>query len=137
MKPGPPRKPTSLKVVAGTFRKDRAARNEARPEPILPEPLPWMQPLAQEEFRRLAPQLFKNGLLTPLDVPALSAFCEAYADFITASQHCTATSDGKNKMILVSKDGQFYENPFFSVKKRAMEIMRAYANEFGLTPASR
>lgn len=75
---GNPRKPTSLKVVAGTDRPDRAA-----PESIdlplvdaVPSPPDWLPNAhARKEWERIAPILHANKLLTEAGVTTLGHLC--------------------------------------------------------------
>jgi len=62
-----PRKPKQLKIVQGTYRKDRANPHEPKPQPRIPS-CPWeLCDTAKKEWRRLAPELHQLGLLTALD----------------------------------------------------------------------
>lgn len=156
MKPGPPRKPTKLKLVAGTNRKDRAVEHEAEPEPAIP-PIPGhLSEEAQAEWARVSQELYELGLLSRIDRAALAAYCECWSDWVDASRKCVGP-DGKdlkviktgeklkygppdvhgNQPILERSGGNFIENPFFTIKKRSAELLHKFLVEFGMTPASR
>lgn len=66
-----PRKPTNLKILEGTFRKDRAA-NEPKPVPIAPPKPAWLKCAAGEIWKQLAPDLDAVGCLTRVDGPAFA-----------------------------------------------------------------
>jgi P27 family predicted phage terminase small subunit len=74
------RKPTSLKIIEGTYRPDRSSPNE----PELPvERLSAPDHLTAEATKywpRLVDQLFNMNVLTSADAEALSSLCEALAD---------------------------------------------------------
>jgi phage terminase small subunit len=48
-----------------------------------------------------------------------------------------ATKDGKDQKVIVTTALNLVENPYFSIKKRSMELMHKFLTEFGMTPASR
>ena len=86
--PGPPKKPTQLKILQGTFRKDREPENEPEPEKIEeeinpPSHLSWM---AKKKWKELVPELIELGLLTNIDLGALEICREAYAMAIEAKK---------------------------------------------------
>jgi phage terminase small subunit len=74
------RTPTHLQVLRGNPSK-RPIRPELEPlqtaEP--PKPPRYLTRLAAAEWRRLAPELHRLGLLTVVDVAPLAAYCQAYA----------------------------------------------------------
>jgi phage terminase small subunit len=88
VKTGRPRTPTNLKLIKGSYRKDRALKGEPKPAPALPEPPEFLSPGAKQEWNRVAPELHKLGLLSQIDVAALSCYCEAWSDFVDASKRC-------------------------------------------------
>lgn len=83
--PGPGKKPTSLKVVAGTDRKDRApeARLELPTLDAVPEPPDWLpNSHAVKEWQRLAPILVANKLLTEGGLSALGQLCALHGKVV-------------------------------------------------------
>lgn len=76
-----PRKPTSLKVVAGTDRPDRQAPAAAELPIVdaLPEPPLWMSNShAQLEYQRLGPILIANGLLSEAGLMTFVHYCNLH-----------------------------------------------------------
>jgi P27 family predicted phage terminase small subunit len=136
-----PKKPTNLKLLQGTYRGDRAALNEARPVIEIPDIPPHLCDEAKAEWARLAPELMRLGLLSRIDRGALAAYCEHYADWVEATRLCATgiNPDGSkmDRKVIKTKDGNFIENPYFSIKKRSAELMYRFLIEFGMTPASR
>jgi P27 family predicted phage terminase small subunit len=129
---GPPRKPTILKRNEGTYRKDLALPNECKPEPAMPAVPSGLSRRANAEWRRVSKELFKLGLLSRIDRAALAAYCESWADWLDATEKVNEL--GK---VIKTQNGNVIENPYYSIKKRASEIMHRYLTEFGMTPASR
>ena len=133
---GPPKKPTILKIVQGTFRNDRAVPNEPQPELGVPTVPAHLSEEAKAEYARVSLELYALGLLTRIDRAALAAYCECWSDWVSASGLC-ASKDGQDRKVIKTAAGNFIENPYFSIKKRAAELMHKFLTEFGMTPASR
>jgi P27 family predicted phage terminase small subunit len=146
-----PKKPTNLKVLQGTFRKDRAPKNEPMPEVEIPAVPAHLSDEAKVEWGRVSEELCTLGLLSRIDRAALAAYCECWADWVDASKMC-ASRDGQDRKVIKTgeklkhdKDGNvtertggnFIENPYYSIKKRSAELMHKFLVEFGMTPASR
>jgi phage terminase small subunit len=73
-------KPRNLKIVQGTFRRDRA-KNEPQPVSIAPSCPRWLPAAAKSEWRRLKPELEELGLLTELDRAGFAGYCASVARF--------------------------------------------------------
>lgn len=109
------RKPTTLKVVAGTDRPDRALAEVAELPlvsgvPSAPDWLPNAH--ANKEWDRLAPILHANKLLTEAGLSALGQLCALH---------------GKTVQLYAAG-----EAPVASMVAQ----LRALMNDFGLTPAA-
>ena len=111
-----PRKPTSLKVVAGTDRPCR--RPESAPVEIpaldhIPDPPDWLPNAhAVKEWHRLAPILTANKLLTEAGLSALGQLCALHG-----------------KVVQLYAAG---EAPVASMVAQ----LRGLMNDFGLTPVA-
>ena len=111
-----PRKPTSLKVVAGTDRPCR--RPESAPVEIpaldhIPDPPDWLPNAhAVKEWQRLAPILCANKLLTEAGLSALGQLCALHG-----------------KVVQLYAAG---EAPVASMVAQ----LRGLMNDFGLTPVA-
>ena len=111
-----PRKPTSLKVVAGTDRPCR--RPESAPVEIpaldhIPDPPDWLPNAhAVKEWQRLAPILTANKLLTEAGLSALGQLCALHG-----------------KVVQLYSAG---EAPVASMVAQ----LRGLMNDFGLTPVA-
>lgn len=110
-----PRKPTALKVVAGTDRPDREAPAAAE-LPLVSDvpPAPdWMPNAhARKEWERLAPILYANKLLTEAGLSALGQLCALH---------------GKTVQLYAAG-----EAPVASMVAQ----LRGLMNDFGLTPVA-
>src|SRR2546421_647039 len=76
-------KPTGLKVLEGTYRRDRAKR-EPKPLPVAPACPSWLDATGRAKWRELKPQLDRLGLLTEIDGDALAAYCSAWSRYQAA-----------------------------------------------------
>lgn len=140
-----PPKPTPLKLLQGTFRKGRA-KNEPKPERAIPTVPEELSDAAKVEWGRISQDLMQLGLLSRIDRAALAAYCEAWSDWLDATdkvnrfgkviktgEKTVTHTDGS----VEKSGGNMVENPYYSIKKRAAEIMHKFLIEFGMTPASR
>lgn len=129
---GPPPKPTKLKLLEGNPGKRPLPQNEPKPKPIAPKCPSWLDKEAKKEWKRLAPELEKLGLLTTVDGTAMAAYCQAYSRWREAEEFIT-----KHGTVMKTPSGYMQQLPHVSISSTALKHMRAFCTEFGLTPASR
>jgi len=111
---GRPPKPTKLHLINGTYRPDRMNRkNEPRPVQGKGKAPSWLKGEALKEWRRVAPELQRTGVLTAIDETLLAAYCSLVGIFI----------DGV-------KSGE-------PMKSSLIAQLRGLAASFGLDPSSR
>lgn len=128
-------KPTNLKVIQGTFRKDRAPANEIKPKPALTLDVPkGLDQSAKRTWRQLAPILRKLGLLTEADLHSFVALCEAWSRFERARRRARVVLTQRMKYTAEHLD--LIRKVEVSVE-RAEHSWRQLSAEFGLTPAAR
>jgi P27 family predicted phage terminase small subunit len=133
--PGPPPVPTRLKVLRGNPGHRRLSKLEPTPrrEPACPEPLPFLGPHAQREWRRVGPELFELGLLTVLDTAAFGAYCAAYGHWVEAEEQLAESG----ALVVEGSAGSPLANPLLKIATQAARDLIRFGNEFGLTPSSR
>lgn len=111
-----PRKPTSLKVIAGTDQPCRRPENDPVDLPLttgVPDAPDWLPNAhATKEWNRLAPILHANKLLTEAGLSALGQLCALHG-----------------KVVQLYAAG---EAPVASMVAQ----LRALMNDFGLTPVA-
>ena len=109
---GRPRKPTKSKIIQGTFRKDRAPKNEPEPEKSEKEHPPWWLKghLARKAWRELFHHLKENSLLTKLDETALEMLITAYVKWREARDKATVS-------VYETDKGYVGFNPMITVEK--------------------
>lgn len=124
-------KPTGLKKLEG-IRTSRINLNEPEPGSGKVTCPSFLSKEAKAEWRRIAPELTRLGLLTPLDRAAFAAYCQSYAHWVKAE---TLLLD-KGVLVKGAK-GQIIASPLLWISTSAMKQMLKFGVEFGLTPSSR
>ncbi len=132
MRPGPPPKPTRLKLIQGNPGRRPLNKAEARPEAAVPACPAELPEAAKREWRRVARELHQLGLLTRIDRAALAAYCEAWSAWIEAVQAIQRTGP-----VVKAPSGYPILNPHLAVANQAFARMRALLAELGMTPAAR
>ena len=140
--PGPRPTPTYLKLLRGNPGRRPINKNEPKPEIPAKQPSPpaWLSDYAIEEWKRVAPELWRINLLTKVDVVTFAMYCEAYARWRTAEEvlaRMAANDPVWRGLIVKSKAGTAMENPLAYTSRRAAQEMLRCAGEFGMTPAAR
>jgi P27 family predicted phage terminase small subunit len=125
-------KPTHLKLLQGNPGKRPINPNEPRPKIEIPPAPEHLSEAAKTEWNRIAEVLARLRLLTALDRAALAAYCTVYARWVEAEEALKKTGP-----VVKSPSGYPMISPYLVVANRALEQMRAYLVEFGLSPASR
>lgn len=132
-KRGPRPRPTKLKLLHGE-RSDRVNRNEPSP-PAAPNPSRCPTHLttqAKTVWRRLAPDLADRSLLTEWDRDAFAVFCESVVAYRAAIKLLDAGG-----LLVKGAKGNVVKNPAHQIVRDHATIIRAFAQEFGLTPSAR
>jgi phage terminase small subunit len=106
------RKPTSLKVLQGTFRADRANPLEPRLAAGRPPRPAWLSESARGHWRRLVEETEALGVLTPVDGIALAMLAQTLDAYV-----------------------QFHDD--WRARNAFSKLTLTLLREFGLTPASR
>lgn len=127
-------KPTQLKVLAGNPGKRPLNQNEATPDALeeVPPAPEHLSDDAKVEWERIVPRLMKSRLLTEIDTAAIAAYCQVYGRWVAAERDLKTRGQ-----FLTSKDGNVYHNPSLSIANKALDQMRKFMTEFGMTPSSR
>ena len=134
-------KPTALKLIQGTARKDRMNKNEPKPTPTarIPSPPYHLGTKAKSEWRRIVKELHATGILTRIDLKVFAAYCQAFDDMVTAQGLLRKWNmDNPTKQnVFVSPAGNMTSHPLMLQARQHRQDMIRAAQECGLTPASR
>jgi phage terminase small subunit len=83
---GRKRKPTKLKILQGTARKDRMTKNEPQPELGMPDIPDWLSPEGIEEWGRVMAGMGGLGVIAKIDAGALAMYCQLMGKFVKAQR---------------------------------------------------
>jgi P27 family predicted phage terminase small subunit len=131
--PGPPRKPTALKLIEGNPGKKALPKNEPEPESLngLPDAPKRFNRDAKDEWNRTGPVLFRAGLITRADLPMFEAYCEAWGGYVSAQRTYA------DAPLVEGQKGNLVRNPAAQISRDNLDKAISLAREFGMTPASR
>ena len=125
-------KPTNLRILQGNAGKRAMNAHEPRPPAQAPEIPAHLNEEARAEWGRMSEILLRIGLLTSIDRAAFAAYCVAWSRWVEAEE-----SLKKSGTVVKAPSGYPMISPYLVISNRAIEQMRAFMVEFGLTPASR
>lgn len=130
---GRPPTPTALKILKGNPGKRALNKREPAPGPRRSlAPPAYLQGDAVVEWRRLAPVLFRLGLLTEIDGDALAQYCQLWARWREAERELAKTG-----MVIKGGKGFPVLSPYLGIAHRTLIELRAMLVQFGMTPAAR
>lgn len=124
--------PTELKRLAGN--PGKRPLNDAEPTYAsgVPQVPRWLDAEARREWRRVVKELASVGLITRVDRGALAAYCEAWSRWRRAEEALE-----REELVLTTDKGYTYPNPLIGIANGALEQMKRFMVEFGMTPSSR
>ena len=129
---GRPRKPRAVKKLQGTLQPCREPKHEAEPVVEIPDMPDFLKAESVEEWNRIVGYLYNLGLLTQIDRSSLAAYCEAFGLWCACQRKIAQTG-----LLIKAPSGYPILNPLLSISRKAVDQMKAFAVEFGMTPASR
>jgi P27 family predicted phage terminase small subunit len=106
--------------------------DEPQPEVKIPTPPDFLSPEGLEEWNRLAPLLFANGLIAEIYRGPFAAYCQAYGRWVQAEKEL-ATS---GTLLVKAMNGNIGPNPLESMARQNLALAIKAGVEFGLTPAA-
>ena len=125
-------KPTALKELEGNPGKRKLNDREPRPEKKAPACPKWLDDEAKKEWKRLAKKMQDLGILSEVDMAAFAGYCQAYARWKEAEEFIQ-----QHGTIFKTPSGYPQQVPHVSIAQTYLKIMNRFAEQFGLTPASR
>ncbi len=135
-KPGPKTTPTALKKLKGGRRTYHQPMPKDEPMPEKTEKPPGaprhLDKVGKKEWRRMAKELHALGLLTKIDLVGLAAYCSTYALWLKAQAQIQT-----HGVLIKAQSGFPMQSPYLQISNKAMEEMRKWLVEFGMTPSSR
>lgn len=131
MSAGRPSKPTNLKVLHGD-RPDRINHDEPVPGQGVVTAPEWLDGVGLEVWGELAPDLIRQGVLTPWDAEAFAMACDSVRLYREARDRVEA--DG---LMITGARGSDIKHPMLQVQRDAAATFASLAARFGLTPSDR
>lgn len=125
-------KPTALKIAEGNLGKRPLNLNEPQ-YGGLPKCPSHLDKGARAEWKRISKELAGVGLLAAVDRAALAAYCQCWSRWCDAEEKIREVGT----VVKSPKSGYPIQNPYVSIANTALDQMRKFLIEFGLTPASR
>lgn len=153
---GPKPVPANVHWLNGNPSKKTAAQlmDSLQPEIEIPGCPPHLLPGAKKEWKRIAPELERYGLISKLDRAALQAYCQSYAEMEFAEKRLNAEikreakkreeeeaagreyTGGDGFMVKTINGNLVYSHWWVIANKARVQVDRFLAN-FGLSPSSR
>ena len=124
--------PTAIKELEGNPGKRKLNDREPKPEKKAPSCPKWLEPEAKREWRRLSKKMELMGVLTEVDMADFAGYCQAYARWKEAEEFIT-----QHGTIVRTPSGYWQQVPQVSIAQTYLKVMNRFAEQFGLTPASR
>lgn len=128
---GRKKKPTELKIIEGTYRKDRDNPLAPKVTGDLVSPPSYFSE-AQSEVWKYAIENAPKGLLKKLDISILEIWVTAYVTY--RESYAMVQEMGQ---VVTSPSGYPIVNPYLSNMNKQASIMMKAASELGFTPTSR
>lgn len=97
-----------------------------------PRPPAELSKDARKEWKRIVPELQRQGLYSTLDRSVLIAYCVAYGRWVEAERELKETG-----LTQLSPNGYRQKSPALTISDKALAQMRQFIIQLGLSPASR
>lgn len=127
--------PENIHKLHGNFRADRHGGGvKAKTVEEIPDPPDRLDDYAfgANEWRRLAPELQKLGVLSEIDLTTLEIYCTVFDRWVRAEKDVLV-----NGYMMETPNGYQQQNPSMQVVNTCVKQMQSLAAEFGMTPATR
>ena len=122
--------PTALKVATGTPGTRAINKKEPKPQGKLTQPK-TLSPLASTLWKRVV-QAMPDGVFTQADEAALVAYCEAYANLLTATAEINRVG-----IFSTGSQGQTIVHPAVRIQADSSRIIASLGARIGFDPISR
>ena len=125
-------KPVILKQLEGNPGKRPLNLNEPKPLPIAPECPEESSPNAKKIWNRFYPEMERIGILKIIDEMAFAGLCQNYAIYLETEKFLE-----ENGRVMRTRSGAIKARLEVAIANNALNFVKAFAAEFGLTPSSR
>ena len=132
MRRGRNKTPSILNLIRGNPGKRPINVFEPQPNNDIGEAPTLLQGEALAEWERLGPQLEAMGVLTEVDVPAFTAYCQQWARYTEAEAKVKQLGE-----VVKAPSGYPIINPYLSIANKAYKQCREFWDQFGMTASAR
>lgn len=129
---GRPPTPTALKLLRGERRPSRINAREPIARGGLPDAPEGMAPEVREVWDYTLNELVAMNTAAAADRDSLVCYCEA----VVAHRKASAVL-AKSPVLIKGIHGGLVRNPALQIQRDSAHTVRAFAQEFGLTPSGR
>lgn len=153
---GPKPLPGNVHLLRGNPSKKAAGAlfDEFRPEVEIPDTPSWLWVEAKKEWKRIATELERYGLISKLDRAALVLYCQAWAKMVWAEKMLSRAMkiadekrvaaeaageawNGGDGIMVPTANGNLIYSHYWVVGRRAAEDVKRNLDLFGLSPSAR
>lgn len=131
-------KPSKQKKLEGTYRKDRAVKNEMKVSEVggIPVPPAILDQIGKQVWITLCTELYNNNLLHSTDLGFIQSFC--YHSQLIEKARKEIDEHGMFTT-LTNKGGFSYEveNPAYKILCKSEDILLKIGDRFGFNPSAR
>ncbi len=124
--------PTELKLLTGNPGHRPLNPREPKPANSMPTCPAHLSPTAKAEWKRLAGEMHRLGIVSQLDRAALAAYCQAYGRWAEAEKKLKETPT-----LIKLPSGYIQPSPWLGIANKQLELMHKFMGELGLSPFSR
>lgn len=125
-------KPTKLRALEGNREHRPMPKDEPLPDPTLPNPPDWLDPVGLARWNELAPELNEIGILTRIDGDVLAVYCASYAEMVKYTAYIK-----KHGSTFTTDSGYVQQVPQVGMLNKARENLRKFGSELAIGAASR
>lgn len=140
---GPLPLPANVHRLRGNASKLPAGRllDELQPDVEIPGCPKILWPEARKEWRRLATELERYGLVSKLDRGALAVCCQEWARIVWCETKIAelnaADPAGEAGMVEKAQSGYRMSSVYLNILRKSQAVYDRYLQHFGLSPAAR
>ena len=118
-------KPTALKQLQGTLRKDRTNANEPKPGPLGKSIPDHLSKEAKKYWKESFKLLTRVGILTETDADSLALYCESKMRWVFAKKQLE-----KDGMVIIAQSGFPVQSPYLQILNKSHDQMLKILLEF-------
>jgi P27 family predicted phage terminase small subunit len=121
-----------LRLIKGNPGRRPLNKDEAKPPIQIPDPPANLTGESLAEWKRITVLLHEVGLIARLDRAVVASYCAAWGRWCEAEKMLATTG-----LIVKSPNGYPMFSPYWVMANKAMEQIRQFSSEIGLSGSSR